>query len=62
VAIFPDKQSTGLKNMEFDDVGSPILFYKILQELDKTHRAGIIHQDIKYGNILVNAKSEEDIF
>ena len=33
-----------------------------MQELDKTHKAGIIHQDIKFGNVLINSKVDEDIY
>jgi serine/threonine protein kinase len=31
------------------------VFYKILRELEKSHRASIIHNDIKLGNIMVNS-------
>lgn len=41
--------------MEFDGEEAPLFFYKMLKEMDKIHRAGVIHNDIKMGNIMVNS-------
>lgn len=43
------------RTLEFEKSEAPLLFYKILKELDKIHRAGIVHNDIKMGNLLFNS-------
>ncbi len=55
MAIFPQKESIIIRKLEFDGREAPLIFYKILKELEKSHRAGIIHNDIKMGNIMVNS-------
>jgi serine/threonine protein kinase len=32
-----------------------MIFYKLVKELKKTHSNGIIHNDLKLGNILINS-------
>ena len=55
LSIFPHKESIILRKLEFDPHEAPLIFYKILKALHQTHRAGIIHNDIKMGNIMVNS-------
>jgi len=60
LAIFPQKETMSLKGVEFDHEEAPLIFLKLLIELEKTHNAGIIHHDIKLGNILINSKYGSD--
>jgi tRNA A-37 threonylcarbamoyl transferase component Bud32 len=36
----------------------PVVFYKICREVAKAHRKGIIHHDIKMGNVLISSVGE----
>lgn len=55
IAIYPSKQSLTLRDVEFFPHEASIIFYKILLEVDKTHRNSIIHNDFKMGNIMINS-------
>jgi tRNA A-37 threonylcarbamoyl transferase component Bud32 len=35
-----------------------VLFYKICREIAKAHEKGIIHNDLKMGNILIHSVGE----
>lgn len=59
LSIFPHKESIVLRKIEFEERDAPLLFYKILKELDRAHRAGIIHNDLKLGNIMINSLGPE---
>ena len=36
----------------------PVVFYKICREVAKAHSKGIIHNDIKMGNVLISSVGE----
>lgn len=55
IAIYPSKQSLTLRDVEFFPHEASIIFYKILLEVEKTHRNSIIHNDFKMGNIMINS-------
>lgn len=59
IADYPSKESIVLRNFH---LGSPhevaVGFYKICRELEKAHRKGIIHNDVKMGNILMYSVGE----
>ena len=55
IAVYPSKESLTLRDVEFFPHEASIIFYKILVELDKTHRNSIIHNDFKMGNVIVNS-------
>lgn len=44
-----------MRALEFDGKEAPLVFYKLLKEMDKCHKAGIVHNDIKMGNVLINS-------
>lgn len=54
LAIYPAKESLTLRDVEFFPHEAALVFYKILVELDKTHRNSLIHNDLKMGNIMIN--------
>ena len=37
LSIFPQKESIVLRKLEFDHQEAPLIFYKLLKELQKTH-------------------------
>ena len=55
IAIYPSKESLTLRDVEFFPHEASIIFYKILLEVDKTHKNSIIHNDFKMGNIMINS-------
>jgi casein kinase II subunit alpha len=44
---------------EFNDEEIQFYMYKILQALDYAHSQGIMHRDLKPGNILINPETRE---
>ena len=59
MVVFPHYQTLSLREVEFDPVETRLIFYKTLRELDRIHSKGIIHKDIKMGNILLHAVTED---
>ena len=55
MAVFAHRQSLSLREVEFDPEECRLIFYKALRQLDRLHAKGIIHKDIKLGNILLQA-------
>lgn len=55
LSIFPFKESIVLRKIQFDGNEAALIFYKALKELDKSHKAGIVHNDLKMGNIMINS-------
>lgn len=59
LASYPSRESVVLSDVEVFQVEDfAVIFYKICRELDKAHRRGLIHDDIKMGNILINSVGE----
>lgn len=48
-----------LKDLEITSMNDvPVVFYKICREVAKAHSKGIIHNDIKMGNVLISSVGE----
>ena len=48
-----------MNTVDISDMNIPMVFYKICREIEKAHMNGIIHDDVKMGNILVVLDDED---
>lgn len=59
MASYPSKESIVLRDLEIESGNDiAVVFYKICREVAKAHSRGIIHDDIKMGNILISSVGE----
>ena len=60
MALYPQKNGVSMDSLHAPDDQLPLILYKICREMQKAHRIGIMHSDIKMANILV--LEEEDSY
>ena len=59
MAIYPSRDSISLRKAGFDEGDISLIFVKIPTELEHLHSQGIIHNDLKMGNILLTPRDAE---
>lgn len=56
ISIHPYYQVRNLTDVKVSSREIKVIMYKLIEEVDRAHQKGIIHNDIKSENILIDAK------
>jgi RIO-like serine/threonine protein kinase len=55
ISLFPYRETKNLKEVVLEREKFKLAMYKTILELDKTHKQGFIHMDVKPINIVVDS-------